>query len=67
MAILRFLLLEFEATLLVMARFATVRAKLCSGSVSVISTILRRTILALKLFVTNLTTILTFSFKLTTE
>jgi hypothetical protein len=35
----RFLLLEFEENLLVMARFATVRAKICSGSVSVISTI----------------------------
>jgi hypothetical protein len=48
MAILRFLLLEFEATLLVMARFATVRAKVCSGSVSIIFTIVRRTILALE-------------------
>jgi hypothetical protein len=38
MAISRFPLLEFEATLLVMAQFATVQAKIFSGSVSVIST-----------------------------
>jgi hypothetical protein len=50
MAVSSFLLLELEATLLVMSRFATVQAKICTGSasVSVISTIVRRTILALE-------------------
>jgi hypothetical protein len=45
-AILSFLLLELEGNLLIMARFATVLAKICF--VSVISTIARRTILSLE-------------------
>jgi hypothetical protein len=48
MAVLRFLLLDFETTLLVIAQFVTVLAKICSNSVSVISTIMIQTILALE-------------------
>jgi hypothetical protein len=39
MAILSFLILELEPTLLVMAWSATLLAKICSSSVSVVSTI----------------------------
>jgi hypothetical protein len=48
MAVLSFFLLEFEATLLDMVRFTTVQAKICSGSVSVISIIVVQMILALE-------------------
>jgi hypothetical protein len=46
MAILSFLLDELEETLLIMDQFATLQAKICSGSVSVISAIMVQTICA---------------------
>jgi hypothetical protein len=47
MKILSFFLLKLETTLVVMARFAVVQRKICSGSGSVVSTIVVRMIRAL--------------------